>query len=246
MAFSGGVDSSLLLKVAHDELGENVVAITGKSPSIPQRELEAVRAFCEVEGVRHLIVETHEFDIEGFDHNPPERCYLCKRELLSCIRTAAVEHGVEVILEGSNVDDDGDYRPGSRAVAEMHVESPLRDAGFTKADIRNLARQLGLPVWDKPAFACLNTRFAYGDIITPERLIMVDRAEEALQDEGFAYVRVRLKDETARIEVPERDIARIVEPEMRHRIVEALKGIGFTYVSLDLQGYRTGSMNETL
>ena len=246
VAFSGGVDSTLLLKVAHDELGENVVAITGKSPSIPQRELEVISTFCATEGVRHLVVETHEFDIEGFDRNPPERCYLCKRELLKCIREAAVEQGVEFILEGSNVDDDGDYRPGSRAVAEMHVLSPLRDAGFTKSDIRNLAKQLGLSVWDKPAFACLNTRFAYGDTITPERLNMVDRAEKALQDEGFAHVRVRLKDKTARIEVPECDIARIIESETRLRIVGALKNIGFTYISLDLQGYRTGSMNETL
>lgn len=246
VAFSGGVDSSLLLKVAHDELGDEAVAITGKSPSVPSRELKLATSFCESEGIRHIVVDTHEFDIEGFEHNPPDRCYLCKRELIACIRKAAADEGIDVIVEGSNLDDMGDYRPGAKAVSEMKAKSPLREAGFTKADVRALAKELGLFVWDKPAFACLNTRFAYGDLITSERLVMVDRAEDALQDEGFVQVRVRLKDETARIEVPESDIARLVEPETRHRVVEALKEIGFTYVSVDLQGYRTGSMNETL
>ena len=246
VAFSGGVDSTLLLKVAHDVLGDDVLAVTGRSPSIPAREIEGAQEFCRAEGIRHEIVDTHEFDIAGFDHNPPDRCYHCKRELFRCVREAASAHDIWVIAEGSNLDDDGDYRPGSRAVAEMDVVSPLRTAGLDKADVRELARFLGLAVWDKPAFACLNTRFAYGDLITAEHLAMVDRAEDALRDAGFAHVRVRMQDKTARIEVPETDIERLARPAVRRRVTAALKDIGFAYVSADLQGYRTGSMNETL
>ena len=246
VAFSGGVDSALLLAVAHDALGDRVLAVTGNSASIPVRELEESRAFCDERGIRHVVVDTHEFDIPGFDHNPPDRCYHCKRELLGCIIDAAKAQGISVLAEGSNLDDDGDYRPGRRAVDEMRVESPLRDAGLTKADVRAIAKHLGLPQWDKPAFACLNTRFAYGDLITPGLLRMVDGAEEVLRNSGFKQVRVRTSDKTARIEVPPSDIARLVEPSVRKRIVEALEELGYAYVSVDLKGYRTGSMNETL
>ncbi|MBQ9041934.1 MAG: ATP-dependent sacrificial sulfur transferase LarE [Eggerthellaceae bacterium] len=246
VAFSGGVDSTLLLKVAHDVLGDDAVAVTGCSPSIPTREIEEARQFCRDEGVRHLLVETHEFDIEGFDHNPVDRCYHCKRELFNCIRREAATHDIWTIAEGSNLDDEGDYRPGFKAVAEMDIVSPLRAAGLTKADVRNLARFLGLSVWDKPAFACLNTRFAYGDLLTSERLMMVDKAEDVIRDAGFSQVRVRMQDETARIEVPPTDIERLASESQRTEIAGKLKELGFAYISLDLQGYRTGSMNETL
>ena len=246
VAFSGGVDSALLLAVAHDVLGTNVLAITGRSPSVPTREIDEARAFCESRGIRHMVVDTHEFDIEGFDHNPPDRCYHCKRELLSCVKRVALANGISVIAEGSNLDDEGDYRPGARAVAEMRVESPLRDAGLGKEDIRSLALHLGLPQWDKPAYACLNTRFAYGDLISPELLAMVDGAEDALRALGFKQVRVRIQEKSARIEVPPSDIEQLAQPDMRKRIVAALEALGFLYIAVDLRGYRTGSMNETL
>lgn len=246
VAFSGGVDSTLLLALAHEVLGDDAIAVTTQSPSVPAREIEEARAFCKERGIRHVVVETREFDIEGFDRNPPDRCYLCKREILSRIRQVAAEQGAVAVAEGSNVDDAGDYRPGERAVLEMGVVSPLRDAGLTKADIRALAKHMGLSVWDKPALACLNTRFAYGDLLSPERLAMVDAAENAIRDLGFPHVRVRVQDKSARIEVGEPDIVRMAQPEMRLAAVAALKELGFAYVSLDLQGYRTGSMNETL
>lgn len=246
VAFSGGVDSTLLLAVAHEVLGDNVLAVTGKSPSVPLREVDAAREFCETRGIRHKVVDTHEFEIEGFDHNPPDRCYICKKEIFSSLKKVAAEEGIFFIAEGSNVDDKSDYRPGARAVKEIGVLSPLLEAGLTKAEIRELAHSMGLEVWDKPAFACLNSRFAYGDLITSERLVMVDTAEEAIRALGFSQVRVRLRDDTARIEVAPEDIERIASVSIRTQVVSALKEAGFKYVSLDLQGYRTGSSNETL
>lgn len=249
VAFSGGVDSTLLLAVAHDVLGDDVLAVTGRSPSIPAREIAETQDFCAERGIHHVVVDTHEFEIPGFDHNPPDRCYVCKKEIFSCLSQAAHELGFTKIAEGSNLDDDGDYRPGFRAVQEMGVISPLREAGFAKADIRALAKHLGLAAWNKPAFACLNSRFAYGDLITAERLAMVDVAEEALRALGFAQVRVRLQGDgafTARIEVPADDIERLCAASVRNLVVAACKDAGFSYVSVDLQGYRTGSMNETL
>ena len=246
VAFSGGVDSTLLLAVAHDVIGDGVLAVTGCSPSIPAREVAETRAFCRERGISHLVVDTHEFDIEGFERNPPDRCYICKKEIFSTLMKAAADQGVHVIAEGSNLDDEGDYRPGSRAVKELGAISPLREAGLTKADIRAIAKHLGLAAWNKPAFACLNSRFAYGDLLTPERLAMVDAAEEAVRAQGFAQVRVRMQDKTARIEVPPEDVERLASAKVRQVLVDTLKRLGFAYVSLDLQGYRTGSMNETL
>lgn len=246
VAFSGGVDSTLLLAVAHEVLGESVLAITTESPSIPVREVEEARGFCAEHGIRHVVVQTHEFEIPGFDRNPPDRCYLCKCEIMSSIAHAAAEQGIAKIAEGSNLDDEGDYRPGYRAVQEAGVLSPLCEAGLDKDDVRALVRHLGLAVWDKPALACLNTRFAYGDLITPERLRMVDAAEEAVRANGFSQVRVRMQDATARIEVPPEDVERLAAVDVRGGIVEALRSIGFDYVALDLEGYRKGSMNETL
>lgn len=246
VAFSGGVDSTLLLKVAHDLLGEDCIALTGDSPSVPKREIKITEEFCKQEGIEQVVVQTHEFEVEGFDHNPPNRCYLCKRSLIEQLKMAAAGHGMEVIAEGSNVDDMGDYRPGFQAVRESGIASPLLDAGFTKQDIRTLARELGLEAWDKPSLACLTSRFEYGDFLSMEKLQMVDSAEEVLRAEGFPQVRVRVKGGLARIEVDPGCLHRFADPDLRARIVHELHEIGFTYVTLDLEGYRTGSMNESL
>ncbi len=244
VAFSGGVDSTFLLKVAHDELGDRCVAVTASSCSFPKRELDEAARFCESEAIRHVVVESEELEIEGFRENPTDRCYLCKRELFGKIREIAREERLEAIVEGSNLDDEGDYRPGMRAVAELGVKSPLRECGLSKSDIRALSREMGLPTWDKQSFACLSSRFAYGETISKEKLSMVDRAEQLLLDLGFHQVRVRVHGSLARIEVMPEEFPKVMES--RARIADSLKGYGFTYVTLDLQGYRTGSMNEAL
>ena len=238
IAFSGGVDSTLLLKVFHDELGDKAIAVTGRSISIPKREISDTEDFCESEGIIHVIVDTTEFGIPGFADNPPNRCYLCKREILACLMNAVHDKGFDVLVEGSNADDDDDDRPGSKAVAELRVRSPLREAGLAKAEIRALARYFDLSVWDKPSFACLNTRFAFGDRITPEKLSMVDTAESALIALGFPQVRARYRSGEARIELPQADIARAIEDPMRMKIADACKQAGFKRVSIDLEGYR--------
>ena len=190
VAFSSGVDSTFLLKVAHEALGDKVIAVTAESCSFPKRELEEAKAFCEKEGIRHFICESEELEIEGFSKNPVNRCYLCKRELFEKIREITAENHIENIVEGSNMDDNGDYRPGLQAVAELGVKSPLRYAGLTKEDIRQLSKALGLTTWNKQSFACLSSRFVYGEDITREKLSMVDRAEQLLLDLGFHQIRV--------------------------------------------------------
>jgi uncharacterized protein len=246
VAFSGGVDSTFLLKTAHEVLGDRAIAITAKSCSFPERELKEAKAFCEAEGITHVIVESEELQIEGFSKNPKNRCYLCKRELFEKIGQVARDHQIDCVAEGSNLDDNGDYRPGLQAVAELGVKSPLRAAGLTKADIRALSRMMGLPTWEKQSFACLSSRFVYGETITEEKLGMVDRAEQLLLDLGFHQVRVRIHGKMARIEVLPAEFAMLMEEKNREQIVSRFKEYGFTYVTLDLQGYRTGSMNETL
>lgn len=246
VAFSGGVDSTFLLKAAHDVLGDDVVAVTACSCSFPEREMREAKAFCEQNGIRHVICKSEELEIEGFRQNPTNRCYLCKRELFEKIWRIARECGMSAVAEGSNLDDNGDYRPGLIAVGELGVKSPLREAGFTKEEIRQLSRQLGLPTWNKQSFACLSSRFVYGEIINEEKLGMVDKAEQLLLDMGFHQVRVRIHDRIARIEVSPDEIGRLVRDENRRRIYETCKALGFTYITLDLGGYRTGSMNETL
>ena len=238
IAFSGGVDSTLLLKVFHDELGDDAIAVTGRSISIPKREISDTEDFCESEGIIHVVVDTTEFSIPGFIDNPPNRCYLCKREILTCLINAARDRGFDALVEGSNADDDDDDRPGSKAVAELHVHSPLREAYLTKDEIRTLARHFGLSVWDKPSLACLNTRFAFGDRITPEKLSMVDTLESSLIALGFPQARARYRAGEARIELPQEDIARAIQNPMRMKIIDACKQAGFKRVSLDLEGYR--------
>lgn len=246
VAFSSGVDSTFLLKAAADALGDKVIAVTAKSCSFPKRELNEAAAFCEKEGIRHFVCESEELKIEGFAGNPKNRCYLCKKELFKKIMVIADENGMEHIVEGSNLDDNGDYRPGLLAVAELGVKSPLRECNLTKADIRALSKHLGLPTWEKPSFACLSSRFVYGETITEEKLQMVDKAEQLLLDMGFHQVRVRIHGRMARIEIEAGEFGKLMEDETRTRIIEKFREYGFTYITMDLMGYRTGSMNETL
>ncbi len=246
VAFSSGVDSTFLLYSAHEALGDRAIAVTAASCSFPARELNEAREFCTSRGIRHFIVESEELDIEGFSHNPKNRCYLCKRELFEKIGAIAREQGIAAVAEGSNLDDNGDYRPGLQAVAELGVKSPLRDCGFSKADIRALSKSFRLPTWDKQSFACLSSRFPYGDEISREKLGMVDRAEQMLIDLGFRQLRVRIHGKIARIELEPVDFPAFLREEMRLKVYESFKMIGFDYVTLDILGYRTGSMNETL
>ena len=244
VAFSGGVDSTFLLKVAHDVLGDDVLAVTASSCSFPERELNEAKAFCAEHGIRHMVVRSEELEIDGFRHNPKNRCYLCKRELFEKIWGIAREQGLNAVAEGSNMDDNGDYRPGLTAVAELGVLSPLRQAGLSKAEIRELSKEMGLPTWDKQSFACLSSRFVYGETIDEKRLGMVDRAEQLLLDRGFHQVRVRVHGDLARIEIEPAEFEKLLA--IREEIVASLKIYGFTYVTMDLTGYRTGSMNEGL
>jgi uncharacterized protein len=208
--------------------------------------LEEASAFAAENGISHIVVDSEELDIEGFSQNPLNRCYLCKSELFTKIKDIAEQKGIENVIEGSNSDDSGDYRPGLQAVSELGIKSPLRQAGLTKSDIRQLSKEMGLKTWNKQSFACLSSRFPYGESITPERLRMIDDAEQYLLDAGFHQVRVRFHGNLARIETDEAGFAIILEKAAREKIHAQLKKIGFTYVSLDLKGYRTGSMNETL
>ena len=247
VAFSSGVDSTFLLKAALEALGgENVIAVTASSCSFPERELKEAKEFCEKNGVRHIICKSEELDIDGFRQNPKNRCYLCKHELFEKIWEIARENGMNAVAEGSNMDDNGDYRPGLIAVKELGVRSPLRQAGLYKEEIRELSKEMGLPTWDKQSFACLSSRFVYGETISEKKLGMVDKAEQLLLDLGFHQLRVRIHGNIARIEVLPDEITKIVEDGNRTKIANQLKEYGFDYVTLDLLGYRTGSMNETL
>ena len=244
VAFSSGVDSTFLLKVAHDTLGDRAVAVTARSCSFPSRELKEAETFCRDEGIEQILVDSEELNIEGFRQNPKNRCYLCKKELFTKIGAIAAGRGIAWVAEGSNVDDEGDYRPGMQAVAELGIKSPLRQAGLTKAEIRTLSREMGLPTWDKPSFACLASRFVYGETISEEKLAMVERAEQRLLDMGFRQVRVRIHGDVARIEVMPEDLSRLVDHAAQ--LDWDLRALGFAYVTMDLGGYKTGSMNRTL
>ena len=246
VAFSGGVDSTFLLKTAHDVLGDKVLAITARSCSFPKRELNEALEFCEKEGITHLICDSNELDIDGFSKNPPNRCYLCKKELFTKFLAVAKERGIEHVAEGSNVDDTDDYRPGMIAISELGVISPLRHVGLQKQEIRLISKELGLPTWSKQSFACLASRFPYGVEITVERLAMIDKAEQFLLDMELSQIRVRYHGNLARIETDAAGFDLMLHSDNRENIHTTLKEIGFTYIALDLLGYRTGSMNETL
>lgn len=246
IAFSGGVDSTFLVKVAHEVLGENMVAITATSSTYPERELKEAIQYAKDMGVQHIIMPSEELDIEGFASNPKNRCYYCKKELFTKIGELAKKHNVEYVFDGANLDDDGDYRPGMQAAKELGVISPLKEAFFTKEDVRELSKELGLPTWNKPAFACLSSRFPYGNQITSEKLKMVEEAEQFLLDLGLRQVRVRHHEEIARIEVSPKERNVFFDLELMDKVGAKLREIGFTYVTLDILGYRTGSMNEVL
>lgn len=246
IAFSGGVDSTFLLKAAHDALGKKAVAVTASSCSFPERELKEAVSFCRENGITHYVCRSEELEIAGFRQNPVNRCYLCKRELFEKIWQIARKNGIKNVAEGSNLDDNGDYRPGLIAVKELGVKSPLREAKLTKEDIRRLSRSMGLSTWNKQSFACLSSRFVYGETISEEKLGMVDRAEQRLLDLGFHQVRVRIHDRLARIEISQDEFGKLMQQEIRQNIYEYLQSLGFAYVTLDLGGYRTGSMNEVL
>lgn len=247
VAFSGGVDSTFLVAVARRVLPrDSLLAVTGMSPTFPDREVTEARRLAGLLDVEHILVDTGEMEIPEFRSNPVDRCYFCKRELFSQFRRIAQGRQISWVAEGSTVDDMSDHRPGRRAVQELHVRSPLEEAGLGKQEIRLLSRQLDLPTWDRPSFACLSSRFPYGDPISEKGLEMVDGAEQFLLDHGFRQVRVRVHGRMARIEIPKADMARFLEPTLRDRISQRLKQIGFAYVALDLEGYRSGSMNEAL
>ncbi|MBO6005123.1 MAG: ATP-dependent sacrificial sulfur transferase LarE [Verrucomicrobia bacterium] len=246
VAFSAGVDSTFLLDCAHNVLGDRVTAFTARSCSFPERELLEAKKFCAEKKIRHIILDSEELNIPGFCDNPTNRCYLCKRELFEKIRSLSQQLKISHIAEGSNSDDNGDYRPGLKAIEELGILSPLRHAGLNKEEIRRLSFRQGLSTWNKQSFACLSSRFVYGEKITLTRLKMVERAEQLLLDLGFHQVRVRIHGMTARIEVNKDEIIKIFAPLIRDAISTEFHQIGFTFVTVDIDGYKTGSMNKTL
>ena len=246
IAFSGGVDSTFLLKVAWDVLGENAMAVTATSSTYPERELNEAIQFARKLGCPHEIISSEELEIDGFAQNPTNRCYYCKHELFSKLLQVAGRIGTAYVLDGSNLDDLGDFRPGMHAAKELGVISPLKEASLTKEDIRQLSRQMELPTWNKPAFACLCSRFPYGEEITAEKLNMIEKAEQLLLDLGFRQLRVRIHDKIARIEVAPEERVRFFDEATMDRVSTDFSKLGFQYVTLDLKGYRTGSMNEVL
>lgn len=246
VGFSGGVDSSLLLAVAKEVLGDKVIAVTGADASVPEREVKEATKFCEERGIKHIICRVNPLSEVGYRHNGPDRCYFCKHGIFTEVKRIADENGISFMAEGSNVDDIGDYRPGLKAAAELSVKSPLREAGLRKNEIRMISKAMGLPTWSKPAYACLASRFVYGEEITEEKLYMIDQAEQFLIEHGFLEERVRLHGNIARIEVPAKDIPKLVEEDIRESVYKRFTDLGFKFVTIDMKGYRLGSMNATL
>lgn len=246
VAFSGGVDSTYLLKAAKDVLGVNVLAVTADSESYPREELEEAKVLARQIGVEHLIIRTGELSNENYAINPVNRCFFCKDELFTHLQKIAGERNIPYIVYGEIADDVGDFRPGAQAAKKFGVRAPLREAGFTKEEIRALSREMGLPTHDKPAMACLSSRIAYGERITPEKLSQVEQAERFLHSLGFRQVRVRHHENTARIEFEKKDLPSLFSNGIHEKIVSELKRLGYIYVTVDLEGYRTGSMNEEI
>lgn len=247
VAYSGGVDSTFLLKVAVDTLGvKNVLAVIGCSPTYTKSEYKEAKETAKTFGVKFLTIYTSEVEQEEFINNPPNRCYYCKKELFGRLQKIAKAKGLNYVIDGTNIDDQKDFRPGQKAKEELKVRSPLKEAGLTKSDIRKLSKKLNLPTWNKPALACLASRFPYGQEIKENKLNMVEKAEDYLKTLGLNQIRVRCYDTTARIEVSASQIKKLTNGKIRQNIVGKLKKLGFNYVSLDLEGYRTGSMNEAL
>lgn len=245
IAFSGGVDSTFLLKAATDMLGhENVTGVTGISPSLPASEKEECAKLAKLIGAQHIFIETDELSDKNYVANNNDRCFYCKNRLFELLRPIAEEHGIDCICDGANADDENDFRPGSEAADKWDVASPLKEAGLTKDEIRLMSKNLGLPTFNKPAMACLSSRIPYGTEVTAERLSQIEQAEKVLHSFGFAQVRVRHHDEIARIEFSTEDLEKAMEPDMRNRVVEAVKNTGFRFVTLDMEGYRTGSFND--
>jgi pyridinium-3,5-biscarboxylic acid mononucleotide sulfurtransferase len=247
VAYSGGLDSTVLAKAAHLALGDCAVAVTGTSASMAGGELDEARETARWIGIRHELIATGELDVAAYRDNKADRCYHCKSELFARVEEVARRLSAAVVVDGSNHDDREDYRPGRKAVAERNVKSPLAECGLTKSEIRELAKSWKLPTWNKPATPCLSSRIAYGEQVTPERLAMVDRAEQFLRERGFQPMRVRYhKGDVARIEVAIEQLSRFADEGFRREVVEHLKSLGFKYVSLDLEGFRSGSMNAVL
>ena len=246
VAFSGGVDSTFVLNVAHEVLGDAVLALTTTSPTMPDEDRESAIAMARLIGARHLIVESNELEIPGYAANPINRCYLCKHNLFTVCEAKGAELGIDEIVDGLNLDDLHDYRPGMQAASEKRVRHPLVEAEMTKADVRELSRAMGLPTWDRPASPCLSSRFPYGTEITPDGLKKVAAGEKLLHSMGFAVARVRYHGEVARLELEQSEIARIFEPANRETIEREFKKIGFRFVAIDLKGFRSGSLNEGL
>jgi uncharacterized protein len=247
VAFSGGVDSTLLLKVAADVLGDRVLAVTALSATTPDHERRDAANFTRSMGVHHLEIASHELTLPAFIENPPDKCYICKKSRFGELVRLASEKAIPCVVDGANMDDDGDYRPGSRAARELGVRSPLREAGMTKPEIRQLSRLLGLPTWNKPSYACLASRIPYGQSITPEKLKQVDAGEAFIRGLGLSWqVRIRHEEDTARIEVETEAIARFMDKDVRRQVVSCLRELGFRFVALDLEGYTTGSLNRVI
>ena len=247
VAFSGGVDSTLLVTVAHEVLGDRCLAVTATSSTYPEREFKRAVDWIVKRGIPHMVVSSEELDIPGFSSNPPDRCYYCKKELFTILKEQADAHGLQWIADGTNADDVGDYRPGIRAACDLGVISPLREAGLTKNDIRLISREVyDLPTADRPAMACLASRFPYGSVITGEKLDQVEQLEAFLEREGFRVFRARHHGDILRLELGPEEMASMSDARLRAQVTEYAKKLGFTYITLDLEGYRTGSMNEVL
>lgn len=244
IAFSGGVDSSFLLKVAENVLGKNVIAVTAKSPTYPKREFEDAKKIAKILNCRQIIIDSNEMKIKEFRNNPKNRCYFCKKELFLKLISIKNKYNFNFVADGTNYDDLNTFRPGLKALKELEIRSPLADAGLTKEEIRKYSRLLSLTTWNKPSFACLSSRFPYGEEITKSKLKKIENAEDFLRSLGFRQVRVRYHYPIARIEIEKEEIPKILQSNIREKIIKKLKKIGFEYITLDLEGYRSGSMDE--